>query len=318
MKGCLWIFGLLWLLGVAAFDWMAFSGVYQQARAGHYTAAQAIVLDSRVVEKQGDDSTSYQPYLKYRFEAGGKIYTGDRYRYGLPGNGRRAAQAMVKAHPIGSTLEVYYAPEDPNQSVVDNQLGGRDAFIIMFLMPFNAIGLGFLIGPLMLQRAGPGGIPVVREGMGWRARLKYTHPLAAAVTSLGCLSFLAIFVIGISSSMNPSLETMRLAWMAVAFMSGWAAFQAAQNNRLGAGDLRIEPGRVEYFSGSQRESRPISEIESVEIKRHEKRDSDGDVTYRYEVELRLHSGEKHPIHEWAGEPPARAFADWLRTHLSLV
>lgn len=314
----MWIFGLVWLLGVGAFDWMAFSGIYQQARAGHYTAASARVLDSRVVEKQGDDSTSYQPYLQYRFEAGGKSYTSDRYRYGMQETGRRAARAFVRSHPIGSTVEIHYAPEDPNQSVIDNQLSGRDAFVVMFLMPFNAIGLGFLIGPLLLRRNGPGGILVVREGMGWRARLKYTHPLAAAFASLGCLSFVAIFGIGMCSSMNPSMETMRLAWMAVAGLSGWAAFQAAQSNRLGAGDLRIEPGRVEYSSGGQRESRSLSEIESVEIQRHEKRDSDGDVTYRYEVELRLRSGSLfHPLHEWNSEPEARAFADWLKARLEL-
>lgn len=318
MKGCLWIFGLLWLAGVAVADWFVFSGIVQQTRAGHYTAVQATILESRVVESKGDDSTSYRPYLKYQFEAGGKSYTADRYRYGMTENGRRAARDIVKAHPPGSGLQVWYSPEDPNEAVVDNQLAGRDVFAVMFLMPFNAIGLGFLIYPWLMRRNGPGGIVVVREGMGWRARLKYTHPLAAAFTSLGCLSFLAIFVIGFSSSMNPSLETMRLAWLTVGFLSGWSAFQAAQSNRLGAGDLRIEPGRVEYASGGQRQSRPISEIESVEIKRNERRDSDGDTNYRYEVELHLGSGERHPLHEWASDTQARAFADWLRTHLSLV
>ncbi len=318
MKGCLGIFGLLWLLGVAAADWMALSGIYQQARATHFTAAQATVLQSRVIEKEGDESTTYRPYLEYRFEAGGQTYTGDRYRYGLPVNGLRTARRIVKAHPVGSQLEIWYAPENPNHSVVNNQLNGQDAFMVMFLVPFNAIGLGFLFGPLLMRRNGPGGVLVVREGMGWRARLKYTHPLAAAFTSLGCLSFVTIFVVGISSSMSPSLETMKLAWMTVAGLAGWAAFQAAQSNRLGAGDLRIEPGRVEYSSGNQRESRPLSEIESVEIVTHEKRDSDGDVTYRYEVQLRLKSGENHPLHEWNSEPQARAFADWLRKHLSLA
>lgn len=318
MRGCMWIFGLIWILGVAAFDWSAFSGIYRQARAAYYTSAQSTVLEARVVEKKGDDSTSYEPYLQYRFSAGGKTWTGDRYRYGMHDSKLRPAQAIVTAHPVGSQLEIFYSPEDPSESVVDNQLSGRDTFIVMFLMPFNAIGLGFLLGPLMMRRNGPGGVPVVREGMGWRVRLKYTHPLAAAVASLGCLSFVAIFLVGLSSSMNPSMETMRLTWMMVAGLSGWAAFKAAQSNRIGAGDLRIEPGRIEYCSGGQRESRPISEITAVEINKLEKRDSDGDATYTFEVVLRLHSGDSHPLHVWSSESQACAFADWLKPHLSLV
>ncbi len=315
MRGFLSIFGLIWLLGVAAFDKLVFTGIYQQARAGHYISAQATVIDSRVVEKKGDDSTSYEPYLQYRFSAGGKDFSSDRYRYGMHDSSRRRSRAIVEAHPVGSQLEIWYAPEDPEQSVVDNQLTGQDAFMVMFLMPFNTIGLGFLFSPLLMRRNGPGGVPVVREGMGWRVRLKYTHPLVAGFVSLGCLSFAAIFLVGFSSSMNPSLETMRLAWMAVGGLSGWAALNAAQSNRIGASDMRIEPGRVEYSYGSQRESRPISEIAAVEVKKIEKRDSDGDTTCTYEVELRLLSGESHGLHVWSGESQARAFADWLTTAL---
>lgn len=297
---------------------MALSGIYRQARAAHYVPAQATVLDARVIEKKGDESTSYEPYLQYRFSAGGRNFTGDRYRYGLHESKRRQARALVNAHPVGSQLEIWYSPEDPNESVVDNQLCGRDAFMVMFLMPFNTIGLGLLLGPLLMRRNGPGGVPVVREGMGWRVRLKYTHPLVAAFTSLGCLSFVAIFLVGLSSSMNPGMDTMRLTWMMVAGLSGWAAFKAAQSNRIGAGDLRIEPGRIEYSSGGQQESRPISEIAAIETNKIEKRDSDGDATYTYEVVLQLHSGESHPLHVWSSESQARTFADWLKNHLSLV
>ena len=305
------MFGLIWMLGVAAFDKMAFGGIYQQARSSHYLSAQASVIEARVVEKKGDDSTSYEPYLQYRFSAGGHTFTNDRYRYGMHESSRRQAKAFVKAHPVGSQLEIWYSPEDPEESVIDNQLAGRDGFLVMFLMPFNTIGLGLLFGPLLMRRSGPGGVPVVREGMGWRVRLKYTHPLVAGIVALGALSFIGVFLVGFSSSMNPSLETMRLTGMAIAGLSGWAALNAAQSNRIGASDLRIEPGRVEYSHESQRESRPISEIAAVDVKKIEKHDSDGDVTCTYEVELRLQTGESHGLHVWSGEPQARAFADWL-------
>lgn len=317
MRVILGIFGLLWLLGVGAFDWIAFSGIYRQARAATYHPVQATVLESKVEEKRGDDSTSYHPYLRYRFEAGGTVWSGDRYRCGLPESNRKLAREIVQAHPTGSSLQVWYDPESPSESVVDNQLSGRDAFIVMFLMPFNAVGLGFLLAPWMLWRNGPGGVIVVREGMGWRARLKYTHPLMAAGASLGCFSFLAIFAVGITSSMNPSPSTMKFTWLTVAALSGWAAFKAVESNRLGAGDLRIEPGRLEYSHGGQRESRPVSEIRAVKVKRIEKRDSDGDVSYNYEVELELNSGERHALHVWTGEAGAKAFAGWLEQRLEL-
>lgn len=217
MRGCLFVFGLIWMAGVAAFDRLAFSGIYRQARAGQYRAAQATVVDSRVVESEGEDSTIYEPYLQYRFSVGGRFFTRDRFRYGMRQSDLALAQTFVKTHPVGSQMEIWYSPEDPNESVIDKQLNGRDAFLAMFLMPFNAIGMGLLLGPLLLRPTDPD----VGLGMGGRLRPEYSHPAVTAISSLGGLSFLAVFVVGLSTSMSPSLETMVLAWVTVAALSAW-------------------------------------------------------------------------------------------------
>jgi len=314
--GCLAIFGLIWLSGVAAFDCLTFPGLVRQWRASwQYSSTQGIVLESRVIEEKGDESTSYRPHIRYQYQVGETSLSGERYRFGMNTPGHKLAFRTVHDHPPGSPIEVWYSPEDPGVAVLDRELSGQDLFIPMFLTPFNVVGLGFLLGPWLAARKGPGGVPVVREGLGWRARLSYGHPLSAAIASLGGLSFLAIFVVGLSTGMNPGAEVMRLTWTAVLGLSGYIGLRTVQHNQLGKTDLRIEPGRVEFTPAGafgQRQSVATSEIEGLEIVTHERCDSEGTVTHTFELQLKLISGESHGLRQWNSRGQAQEFASWLQ------
>ena len=315
--GCIAIFGLIWCLGVGLFDFAIFPGLWKQIRAGSYQRAEATVLESRVIESKGDDSTSYRPYFRYQYRVDGITQVSDRYRYAMPmSGGPGPAHAAVEAQPVGSKLEVWYDPGSPAESVVDKQLSGLDLFLPMFMTPFNIIGFGLLLAPLWGRRSpGPGGVPVVREGLGWRARLQYSHPLLSVLGSLGALTFAGVFVVGFGTMMHPGLLIMQAAWAFILATSIWAGYKTAVSNRVGSGDLRIEPGRLEFKSGSQRISCGFSEVSEVAVRREEKRDSEGDISYAYEVDVHLQSGESHSLKVWNDESQARDFADWLKGHL---
>lgn len=298
---------------------MVFPGIWQQARTENYLTARATVLECRVIETQGDDSTSYRPYFRYQYEVGGQTHINDRYRGGPNiSAGRKWAREEVDAHPVGSNLEIWYSPDNPAESVVEKGLTGMDLFLPMFLTPFNLIGLALMLGPLVgSRRSDPGGVPLVREGLGWRARMKYSHPVVSALVTLGAASFFGVFIVGFASLMHPSLLTMQIAWAVAAGLSLRAGYRAMVENRTGAGDLRVEPGRLEFSSEGQRIACRADEVGDVLLRREEKRDSDGDLSYRYAVDVHLQSGVSHSLRVWNSEEEAQEFVDWLKGHLQL-
>lgn len=313
--GCLALFGLIWLSGVAAFDFLTFPNLIKQWRAGwEFTSTQGTVVESRVVESKGDESTSYRPYIRYQYQVGETKMSGDRYRFAMNTPGRKQALHVVRDHPPGSSIKVWYSPEKPEDSILDPELSGQDLFLPMFLTPFHVIGLAFVLGPWFTSRKGPGGVPVLREGLGWRARLSYGHPLSAALAGLGCLSFVAIFVVGLATGMNPSAQVMRVTWSVLLALSAYTGLHTIKHNQLGKTDLRIEPGRLECTpsgSNSQRQSIALSQVDRLEVVTHESRDSEGTVSYSYELQLKLVNGESHALRQWSSLGQAQEFARWL-------
>lgn len=314
----IFLFGLIWCSLIGVFDYVFFSGLSKQLGASRFVPTEATVVESRVVEHEGDDSTSYEPYLLYRYRVGGQDFQSDQHRRGMAFNGGRSdAQDMVDSHPVGSKLQIWYSPETPAQAVIEKNLSGMDLFFPMFLTPFNVVGLVLIMAPyLNSRRSGPGGVPVVREGLGWRARLKYTSPLGSVLGWLGALTFGGVFVVGLGSMMHPSLLLMQAAWTFVIGASLRGGFKSWQSNRAGAEDLRVQPGRVEFSCQGQPVSFSSADVREISIRREEKRDSDGDKTYSYEIDLHLQSGATYPLHSWTDEADANEFAEWLRGHVA--
>ncbi len=118
-----------------ALDWVAMRS---------WQATPAEVLHSRVRSHSGDDGTTYSVDLFYRYTVGNREYRSNRY--GLVGgssSGRKGKQAVVAAHPRGSTLTVFVDPAKPWRAVVKRDPGWA-ALLALFPLPFMAIGFGGL------------------------------------------------------------------------------------------------------------------------------------------------------------------------------
>ena len=89
---------------------------------------------------------------------------------------------------------------------------------MMFLTPFNAIGLGLLLWPFIAlkRRLLPSelpGIRVRREGLRTTVRLPGMAPVAAACVTLGLGAFLMTFVVAFTGSgFHPGFEKALTAW----------------------------------------------------------------------------------------------------------
>lgn len=66
----------------------------------------------------GTGPIKYQPIIRYNYIVGGKLYSGDNYRYTRNKFPLDRTEKIVAAHPVGSTVTVYYAPHSPERSVL--------------------------------------------------------------------------------------------------------------------------------------------------------------------------------------------------------
>ena len=76
-------------------------------------------LDSRRV-KTGSQrhKTRHRVEVRYEYEVDGHQYKNDVVRFNQNNLSRKEKAALVNAHPVGRQVEVFYSPEDPDESVL--------------------------------------------------------------------------------------------------------------------------------------------------------------------------------------------------------
>ena len=73
----------------------------------------------------------------------GPIYSSSRYAHVHDGFDYQAVHRLVKAHPVGSTIQAFYDPANPNEAVLHRGLPGL-AFPIPLFALFMSIGVAIL------------------------------------------------------------------------------------------------------------------------------------------------------------------------------
>ena len=104
------------------------------------------VLESELVESRGDDGFLYRAHVVYRYALDGAEFESDRIWSGLDysTSDRSEMQEIVRTHPVGKTVTVYYSPDDPAESVL--MPGANLSSYVLFSvgLVFLAVG-GFLL-----------------------------------------------------------------------------------------------------------------------------------------------------------------------------
>lgn len=123
-----------------------------QLAARHWVPAEATVTRSMVRVHRGEDRSTYSVYIAYRYRFEDREYAGDRFRFtGGSSSGRGSKQAIVAAHPPGSTLTVFVDPAAPQQSVIERD-AGRAILVGLIPLVFALVGAGLLIGGIRSGR----------------------------------------------------------------------------------------------------------------------------------------------------------------------
>lgn len=109
--------------------------VYEAER---WPVVQGTVLTSRIIESESDDSTTYSGYVAYSYAVDGNEYRNDRYSFmSVSSSCYSCARNIVKSHPKGAAVRVYYDPLDPARSVLSREF--RWSYLLGFIPAFFSI-----------------------------------------------------------------------------------------------------------------------------------------------------------------------------------
>ncbi len=205
------LFTLFWSGLVLGFDGFMGHGIYKQFEAAHYPSAMGAITRSEVKShRSSKGATSYNAVIEYSFAVGGRKFAGDKIRFGLSSSTYATVWGLVNAHPVGSTAPVFYKESNPRESLLAPGVQGSDLMGPLFMTPFNMVMFGFWMGIggwLRRHWFKPvaGGVKIIRDGLVTRIRLPRFPALGWGMAATGSLGFIAIFIVGFSTNMEPTM-----------------------------------------------------------------------------------------------------------------
>ena len=302
-------------------------GAVRQHFSESYPHVKGTVISSTVTITHGSKGrVYYYPQIDYRYTVNGSEYTGSCYRYDNQPNGSASAYAIVNSHPPNSTVDVYYNPADPTDTLLSPGVDGQDMFISFFIS--GGILFLWLLPLKCAQQPGlpwtgsdeTGGVKVITEMMVTRLRLPRYQPLMVALVVTAILMILAGIIIGTGLLQTPPWESGECA-LAIVLFTG-AAVYAWQYTGVHSGrrDLVIdEAARTVQLplTYGRREQTPVpfSQIRSVLLDKVKHRTKRG-YYYTYMVTLEMADGSQQKLIDLnlaRGEP----LGTWLNAKLAL-
>jgi len=124
----------------------------QGRQAQSWPAVDARVLRSEIeVSKkvggirrgQAVHSDYFTPVIRYEYVVNGKTYMGSRISFDesdTSGHDRRDAEKCVRKYPVGASIRIHYAPDQPQQSIIDPTPNNGFLAILFILGKLALIG----------------------------------------------------------------------------------------------------------------------------------------------------------------------------------
>ncbi|WP_224367404.1 DUF3592 domain-containing protein [Hyalangium versicolor] len=103
---------------------LAFGGgrtLYRAHASQRWPIAEAKVVRSTVERQRSRRSVSFLPHVSYEYSVGGKPYTAETLAFGagVSAGAMDDANAYVSHYPVGSKVQIHYAPDDAAMACLD-------------------------------------------------------------------------------------------------------------------------------------------------------------------------------------------------------
>ena len=212
---------LWWSLFTLFFDSIIVFHTLKTWQAQSYFSVPGEVIHSGVRGDAGNEGNSFRADVRFRYMVNGEEFTGTRLHFfGFHENNPTLIKGVVENFPIGKKVDVFYNPDDPNDSALSRTLDGLPLFMLLFLTPFNLIMVG---GWCWVARrvAGVRTLPVRRDAERWLVRRTNGQPLVVAAIVAGMASVAAIVAVGLAGWAD-GLGSMTVTWGGLLGLSGLA------------------------------------------------------------------------------------------------
>lgn len=113
--------GLIMIAGGVGFYYLGGAFRKEAQRSLDWPKTDGTVTSSKVVHSEGATvaSNHYQPVVEYSYTVGGKEYLGNNIVIGPTGTLPWLAKREVDQYPVGSSVQVYYKPQDHSEAVLN-------------------------------------------------------------------------------------------------------------------------------------------------------------------------------------------------------
>lgn len=307
----------------------------EQCQAQSFPKTEGQVLSVRIDSHRGSKGgVSYHPAILYRYEVNGQSYEGGRYRYdGFPDD-YYSVNEIVTDHPAGSTIEVYYNPDNPADTVLSTGVVAWDVPLPFLISPFFYLFLFLTLNtwrvinwPGKVQPVA-GGVKIMTEMLTTRVRMPRYLPGNVGLITAGILTFSAGIVIAFyyaSSTVPAGFYALLIIIAASALAYFWQYWRVASGRQ----DLVIDEGARTLTlpltcDRSGRQPLPFSEIKAVTLEEVAHKVKNG-VIYTYAPTLELRDGSSERLTDIGSilstsslnQNRAESFAAWLREKLGV-
>jgi len=318
------VFALFWSSITLWQDYVAAREIAGGLRSRSFVKTSGEVSSSTLTPHTGK-GVSYTADLVYEYTVNGRTFTGSKVGYG-GWTGR--ASDVVDAHPAGSAAVVFFDPANPSDAVLETGLSGRNLFATVLLAPFNVLTIG--IWSWIIAGAGAsktasvaGGVGIVESAPETRVRMSQLNAFESGMLALVGTSFAVLFLVGLSTDSNPSVNMVIAAWGGILGASALVFTRRWRRIQSGVEDLVIDAGAraltlPQTFGRKESITAPFREVQAVTVEKVARSSRRRRASSTRAPTLQFKDGRPGEIlAEWSSNEKAEAFAGWLREKIGV-
>lgn len=272
---------LPFIFGIGMMDFFFVGGVIRQAATALHPSVLGTLTHSEVT-----DGSSNHLRVRYTYEVDGRAYEGTRYRaYDIGYNDSFALEGLrALLPPVGSSVEVFYQPGAPQESVLVKGVEPLEFLVLLFTTLFNIIVLVPFLMAVRSLRRGPEGVHSFQRAGRTHTNLVTFSPLESGLLVSGIANVGTMIAYGkIDGGLQPSPLLITLLWGVVLGSGIFVGMRRRARWKAGDYDLIIDPrdrsiSLPPIFGRKQRIDVAWSQIHSLVVESSSSRDSKGKVS----------------------------------------